>query len=138
MADPNFFIKRIRDRWGGDPAEALCLAILQYMLGQPSQKLSMLTFADFISIAGRENVDGELMRAISILVSSVDALDTRYMFIDDDGEEFELDDEEIAEARKTGLFVHPETGRPVDEYERKLFPFFTPSRAFLQGRGADV
>lgn len=38
-----------------------------------------------------------------------------------------LDNEQIYNAELTGELIHPETGRPVENYESFVFPFFTPT-----------
>ena len=54
--------------------------------------------------------------------------------MDDDNSEHELSPVELAEARATGLLIHPETGESVPEFEAKVVPFFVPSARFLAGR----
>lgn len=95
----------------------------------------MLTFADLVAVAGIKEADEQFIRALSIMVSSIDALHTKYMLIDDKGEEFEIEDEIIADAQRSGVLIHPETGEAVTEYEKKLFPFFTASTSYLRSRG---
>lgn len=136
MADYDEFEERLRRYWHEDPAEPLCANILKYMNGHALERLEMLTFRDFLRITGRSEYDEQLIRAVAILVGTLDALDTKYMFIEDDGEdEVEIDDSDIQAARRDGVFYHPHTGRPVENYESKLFPFFTPSRTYLRARG---
>lgn len=135
MADEDLYLRRITDRWKGDPAEELCRKILRYMHERSLAELSMLTFADLIAAADIKQVDDQFMRALSIMVSSIDALHTKYMLIDDNGEEFEIEDEIIANAQRNGVLFHPDTGQAVKDYERKLFPFFTASTLYLRNRG---
>jgi len=33
--------------------------------------------------------------------------------------------EEVAEAKKAGIFYHPDRGEPVKDFESKLFMYFT-------------
>jgi len=122
----------LETRWKGDPIVRLCVAILDYMAALPADQLGMLTFRALVSAAGKERLDDELMRALTILVSSrIAALDARALLVDDDQSEHELDPQELAEARATGRLVHPETGELVPEFESKVIPFFVPSARFL-------
>ena len=92
----------------------------------------MLTFRTLSNAAGKDHVDEELLRAITILVSSkIAALDAHALFVDDDQTEHELDAKEWAQVRRTGRLIHPETGVPVPEFEAKIVPFFVPSARFL-------
>lgn len=101
------------------------------------EELRMLTFATFKNAAQTAAIDEKLIRAVGLLTnSSVHALDSRLLFIDDEAREFEIEKEELAEARKTGLFIHPETGSPVEHFESKIIPFFVPSEKFKRLRAA--
>jgi hypothetical protein len=76
-------------------------------------------------------LDSELLKAITILVSSsVAALDAHAMLVDDDETEYEISIEYLSEARAVGEFIHPETGMAVADFEAKVFPFFVPSANF--------
>jgi hypothetical protein len=122
----------LEKRWKDDPVVRLCIAILDYMAALPADQLRMLTFRALISAVGKERLDDELMRAMTILVSSrIAALDARALLVDDDQSEHELNPQELAEARATGRLVHPETGELVSEFESKVIPFFVPSARFF-------
>lgn len=52
------------------------------------------------------------------------------MLVDDDSAEHEVSMDYLSAARVEGLFIHPETGYPVEDFESKIFPFFVPSAKF--------
>lgn len=88
----------------------------------------MLTFRTFLEALGKEQIDEDLMRALTILVSSrIAALDAKALLVDDDETEHELSAAELAEARSSGQLVHPESGDLVPEFESRVIPFFVPT-----------
>lgn len=45
------------------------------------------------------------------------------------GEEiFEIDDSDIYEAQISGVLIHPDSGRPIENYEAFIYPFFVPGK----------
>lgn len=53
-------------------------------------------------------------------------LDMRFELILNDSV-FELDNSDVHDAENGGVLIHPETGDPVENYERHVYPFFVPS-----------
>lgn len=118
--------------WGDHPACPACIKIIDYINALPSDELAMLTFTSLKNAAGEKEITQQVLDAVTLLSStSIHALDTHLLFIDDDEREFEIKKKELAEARKTGQFIHPETGTAVVDFESKIIPFFVPSRRFL-------
>jgi hypothetical protein len=126
--------EELQKRWQGDPIVMLCVSIVDFVAALPPDQRRMLTFRTLSKAVGRDRVDDELMRALTILVSSrVAAFDAHAMLVDDDESEHEIDPTELAHARSTGELIHPETGRPVAEFETRVIPFFVPSARFSAG-----
>ena len=129
----------LRKDWQNDPIVPLCIRILEFVCSVPEDQLGRLTFGSFLEPLHKDRIDDELMRALTILVSSrVAALDARVLLLNNDQSQHELSVEELAEARATGQLVHPQTGEMVPELEGRMIPFFVPS-ARLRGarlRGA--
>jgi hypothetical protein len=124
--------EELKARWGDEPTVAICFAILDFMKTVSNDQLQMLTFTSLKSAANKEEVDSELLKAITILASSrVAALDAHAMLVDDDEREHEISIEYLSLARANGEFIHPETGRIVEDFESKIFPFFVPSSNFM-------
>lgn len=112
------------------------MRILDFVEKTPHNELRFLTFTTLCNATGRKSVDGDLLAAVNILASSRLALfDAHALFVDDDETEHEISPAEIAEARATGEFIHPETGERVSDYERHIIPFFTPNKRLLAELG---
>lgn len=45
----------------------------------------------------------------------------------------QLDDETVYHAETTGSLIHPETGYPVENYTRYVYPYFIPSSEVENG-----
>lgn len=97
-------------------------------------ELRLITINHLSKISGIERNNGQLLRIISILTSP--ALPYMQMcFLYSDGEkEYEVSNEEVAEARETGFFINPETGQKDEEYENHFFPYFKATKEFLEIR----
>jgi hypothetical protein len=110
----------------------VCLRIIDYINALPLEELEMLAFASFKNAAGAQEISDEIVRAVTLLSStSIHALDTKLLFVDDDESEFEIEKSALAAARDSGLFIHPKTGIPVSDFEARIIPFFVPSKRFL-------
>ena len=117
----------IEKKWHGRPAE-LSLSILDHVKSASAYERKMLSFNDLLYALGLQKVDGDLLAALNILVSSSQPLLSRgYLLIDDDGNEFEISSDEVADAKKHSSLVHPETGEEISDYERQLVLYFYPS-----------
>lgn len=128
--------KELLDLWQDVPAAEICMKILDFVENTPQDQLRFLTFATLSRAAGRQGVDSDLLAAVNILAGSKLALfDVHALFIDDDETEHEVSPEEIAEARATGKFIHPETGERVSDYERHIIPFFSPNKRLIAEMG---
>jgi hypothetical protein len=110
----------------------LCVRIVDFVSSLPVDQLRMLTFRSFMEALGKDRIDDELIRGLTILVSSrVAALDARGLLVVDNHSEHELSADQLAEARSAGQLVHPETGILVPEFESRIIPFFVPSARLL-------
>ncbi|MFH5923823.1 hypothetical protein [Roseomonas xinghualingensis] len=114
--------------WGAAPAAKLCLKIIDFVASLPAEQVRMLTFSNLCRVVGKRAPDGDLLTAVTILVSSkIHALDTHTLFIDDNQAEHEIDPEDLRDAKLSGTLVHPVSGELVSNYEAHLVPFFVPS-----------
>lgn len=104
----------------------VCYAILGYVCSQPEQNLRHITFGALSRAAHLKNTLDVVPASRYLIGARVPLLDPRFEFIEDDFiEEISLDD--VAEAREDGVFYHPEKGEIVDNFEEKLFMYFTLS-----------
>lgn len=125
-------IQQIDHDLGGHPSvRAACLAIVDYLAGQPGQNLQHITFGALGRIAGTTSL-AEIMPAIRYLTgATLPLLDTQFEFID--GEFIEpISTTDVAEARESGIFYHPESGEQVADFATKIFMHFSLSE---EGKG---
>lgn len=62
--------------------------------------------------------------------SRVSALDIEYGFFDGI-KNIDIDYFDFKEAQKTGIFYHPETGEPVEDFDNKIYIYFKCSPSFF-------
>lgn len=120
----------VRAVWAQMPAAELALRLVDFIHRLPADQTAMLTYPTLLRAVGKPGVDEELFAAINLLVSSrIAALELNGLFVDDD-REIPLTAEIITAARKSGVFIHPDTGELVPNFESKIIPFFVPSARF--------
>src|ERR1035441_5259414 len=113
----------VKQGWQDSPVLSVCLSILDFLNALPNEEAEMLTFTSFKKAVGDEEVSEPLIRAVALLANtSIHALDTKLLFIDDEENEFPVEKAELAKARSKGVFIHPETGDPVLNFERMIVP----------------
>lgn len=119
-------------RWE-QPTVGVCLSIINFMASHSAEQLQVMTFRTLTHAAGKISFDEDVLKAVAVLTSSrVALLDAKTLLIDDDDEEYEMELDELAEARSKGQLIHPETGYPVPDFEEKVFPIFIPSLKFRE------
>jgi hypothetical protein len=125
-------IKReLYQRWAEDAVLPVCVRIIEFVAELPSDQRVMLTFRSLCEATKKDSVDDELLRALTILISSrIAALTAWGLLVDDDETEYVIDPDTLATARREGLLVHPETGEAVSEFEARVMPFFAASKRF--------
>jgi hypothetical protein len=110
-----------------DRAVFACLA--SYVFRYHSD-LKHLTYSRIASIAGTQD-PCLILRATQYLSGErVRLLRMKFELILGD-ESYYLDDETIHAAEHDGVLIHPETGLPVDNYEKFVYPFFVPGEAVI-------
>lgn len=135
MASIDQLKEEVSRNWGEHPACRLCIKIIEHMNALPADELAMLTFADLKDASGEQEFSQRIVDAAALLSStSIHALDTHLLFIDDEENEIEIDKADLATARRSGVFIHPKTGDPVCDFESKIIPFFVASKRFLSLR----
>lgn len=129
-------IKReVAEGWPDIPAGEVALRIIDYMARLNDQELRMLTIPTLLQVAEREQVDGEFLAALAILVSSkVHVLDAKAFLWEGEEPGIPIDAQDLAEARQLGSLEHPETGALVEDFEGRIIPYFESSARFLDAR----
>ncbi|WP_316233406.1 hypothetical protein [Bradyrhizobium sp. SZCCHNPS2010] len=123
----------VKESWRDSPLLQACLSIIDYLNKLPLDEMQMLTFSSFKEAMGEKELTDHVVRAVALLANtSIHALDTKLLFVDDDENEFELEKSDLAEARRRGEFIHPETGIGIRDFESKIVPYFVPSQRFLE------
>lgn len=114
--------------WPAVPSAALSIRLLDFVVKLPEAETRLMTIPMLANGIGHEEIDGDLLTAITILVSSsLSLLQPRAMFIEEGEEEFELGPADLSAARQQGVLAHPQTGEAIADFETKLYPFFVPT-----------
>jgi len=104
-----------------------CLDIFAYLESQPKDNLRFITFAALSRAAKLEGPTRILPVAQYLAGSRLHLLDTCYLLVDED-DEFDINADEVSEAKKTGVLYHPDDGEPVEDFENKLVVYFSLSK----------
>ncbi|WP_187428230.1 hypothetical protein ROLI_003760 [Roseobacter fucihabitans] len=110
---------------GDSLAAGVCIQLVDKLVSLPEGRGHMLTYTSLQKMLQRNEIDNPLITAVSFLTSSKCAiLDAHGQFIDDDGEEYELEDADFQRLLMTGELAHPNTGENVDNPRDKVTPVF--------------
>lgn len=120
------YLKRyIADRWSGDRASEVCLSIIDFIVSNPSNKSSFLTYNSIARISDSDGSDvNDLIRAVSILSGRFSALKMHFVFIDEQGAEFPLPDEDAKDILSDGYYVHPNTRERIEGISKYIYPYY--------------
>ncbi|RNJ48253.1 hypothetical protein [Methylocystis hirsuta] len=117
--------------WEGVPAAGVSMQIIEFIERLPVSEWEMLTYSTLLKALDKNEIDDDFLAAINILTNShINALEIHGLFVDEDGQEHEMGSDELADARLSGTFIHPDTGVEVRDFEERIIPFFTPSARF--------
>ncbi|MFD1791491.1 hypothetical protein ACFSE0_07550 [Ochrobactrum teleogrylli] len=122
------FKKEIAARWRNSPAALLCVKILDKVEDIPLEQLNFVTFKTFANMAEHPSIDLEILGAVNILTNSSFALfDAQAVFIDEFEVEYPITLKELNDAKRTGIFIHPDSGMDVPDFADRIFPVFSAS-----------
>lgn len=111
---------------GEDPAAGVCLQLFNELAGLPCDRGLMLTYTSMQKMVHRAEIDYPLIAAVSFLTSSKCAiLKAHGHFVDDNGEEYELEDADFQRLLITGKLIHPRTGEEIFRPRDKVTPVFS-------------
>jgi hypothetical protein len=135
MSELDRIRKELTGVWHDDPALPLCLKILDFVANAKYREDEVLTYRTLARAAGRDHVDEELLKAVTILVTSTArVLDANAYFVDEYEHQHSLSRAEVEAAISEGYLIHPETGDKVRNFEARVIPYFTKSDRLRQNR----
>lgn len=118
---------QIYEDWGLLPQSEICVALLNYLIHLPKNKDYHITFGSLKIVIGNKYTDIDLLKSVQYLCGDrIQLLDINFELLEDE-EFFPLSKSDVSDAKKTGELVHPQTGEIVEDYEEKVFMYFTPS-----------
>lgn len=128
----------IRDavrKWDGTAVEPTLSALVDFLLTISDGHAMTFSYTALCKAAATNIENPAFQTAVSVLVSSrsLHLLDIHYI-LDDGSDEFELRDEDMAMARKTGQLAHPETGTVIYDYQQFVYPYFEASTTLREAR----
>jgi len=124
-------ISRIVDDDPSEPLRGACLRLVDYVYSHDD--LAHLTFTKLAKIVGSEDPILVFQMTQYLAGAAVRLLDMKFELIVEN-DVFELDAEYLEEAQRTNKLMHPEDGVEVEDYEGKIYPYFVPSQAVLEGK----
>ncbi|WP_086793329.1 hypothetical protein [Pseudomonas sp. SCPG-7] len=127
-------ISRINDDVPFEPLKGACIRLVDYVYAHDD--LAHLTFTKLAKIVESEDSLLVLQMTQYLAGAGVQLLDMRFELIVED-DVFELDSEYLEEAQRTNKLMHPEDGVEVLDFEQKIYPYFVPTQAVLEGKGND-
>ncbi|PZD71055.1 hypothetical protein C1752_08258 [Acaryochloris thomasi RCC1774] len=132
VVSKQLLISKIFRDWGDSPQSEICISILEYLIKNRNNVLSHITFGSLKNIAKNDFCAAEILEATQYLCGErVKLLEQKFELIQD-GENFDLSNDEVMTARKSGILIHPETGEEIHDFEDQVFIYFVPS--FLSSR----
>jgi hypothetical protein len=112
-------------------ARDCCLEIVEFLSATPYEFCSHLTFVSIDNLTGNKWSPQLIGLCVGFLITpSLNALCCGFEFIDDDGGQYVLDQEDVELSTKEGVLIHPITGEAVKDPSNKVYPFFYPGDAF--------
>lgn len=125
----------IKAHWADTPMADICIEIIDALERLPPQERTFLTYQSFSKFL-KHKADTHLASAIAILTTSTYAiLNAHGMFVDKQGNEYELSREEFQSALSDGVIAHPDTGEYIDNAKDHLLLYYSCNDAVFTGHG---
>jgi hypothetical protein len=119
-------IDMVVEDWGNKPQADICISIINYLYKRIDNPPSHITHGFLRKVAGNHYQDDDLLLAVQYLCGArLKLLEAKFEFIEDE-EVFELSNNEVKQAQRTGFIIHPKTGEQVKSFEDKVFVYFEP------------
>lgn len=128
LPNKELIINQIYEDWGNNPQSQICISLLNYLLGIPTDRQCHITFGSLKIVIDKNHTDVELLKAVQYLCGDrTKLLEINFELIEDEENIFPLSKSEVKIAQKTGELIHPETGQIINNFEEKVFMYFEPS-----------
>ena len=126
-------VKRcLASRWAEHPYIAICNSLANYVEKLGVSNARYLSLRRLSEVAGKSEVDEELLIALNILSTSVPPLLSAAAVLHIDGKEFDLDPEEVDSVIQDDTVVHPLTGDIILEASRITEIYYTISEGISE------
>jgi hypothetical protein len=127
VSNANSFLQKLKSIWRDKPEYLAAEAFVEFLDGH-AEEVRHVTYGYLADIARNKNVtDPVVIARVAQYFADTKILNLEFEFIDDEDNVFELDLKTVANARKTGKFLNPETGEFEKDFENKIFVFFSAS-----------
>ncbi|MCL6270253.1 hypothetical protein M3P05_10000 [Sansalvadorimonas sp. 2012CJ34-2] len=128
MNSKHQIIKHFAEDWGDhSPQYEICLSIVDYLERTNLERLRFMSFKHLKGEVAPNSGDAEFWRsALYLTGASFKILDFGYQMIDELGQAYTLEIEDVRQAKITGELIHPYTGEPVEDYQNHVFIYFFP------------
>ncbi|WP_286395083.1 hypothetical protein [Pseudanabaena mucicola] len=120
-------ITQINKDLGNSSKAEICVEILDYLLRSP--KISHITYGSLRKVVSDKYKNEDLLAAIPYITGdSTNLLEVNFeLRIDDETIPLPLTVSEVKIADRTKTLYNPETGELVENFEDKVFMYFSPS-----------
>lgn len=109
----------------------ICKQLLSCFEQTDSKQLQMITYGMLSRICGFKNITAQLIEVINFLSGhKVNVLTTNFLFIDEDEEEYEIDNNTVSTALKDNYLIHPVTGVEIRNFKDYIVVYFCLSDQF--------
>ncbi|CAI1806311.1 hypothetical protein [Serratia ficaria] len=105
---------------------AACASMLDYICENSYHNLRYITFSEIKRVIDSDELSFVLNVITYLSGGDLELIDIKFEFIDD-GYVEEISKQVVSESRITGEFYHPETGCLVNNFESKIFMYFSLS-----------
>jgi len=105
-----------------------CVRLAEALLELAPSEAEYLTYTSFKQLLNKDEIDQPLISAVYFLTSSTFSILTAHgQFIDENGDEFPLDDDQFQSVLMTNTVVHPRSGEIVKGAKSLVSPYFALS-----------
>lgn len=132
MTHADYLKSYIGSVWKDDVAASVCLRLIDYIAISPANQSQFLTYNAIARIAGTDSDHRDaLVRAVSILSGRFNVLKMHFLFIDVEGNEYPLEDEDARHIIDDGFYYHPETRVKIEGIKDFIYPYYEGDKESL-------